>query len=115
LVFHKTYNGGFGPAVSLYLNEHEFLKFDCFGIEKGHYHIYDGKTNDTIFFAEKTCREQIDKTAYELSNNIEFYLKKSNNVNIQNFKINIEVLLSKMNEMKNKMLEYENTFYSDSR
>ena len=29
LVFHKTLIKGFGSAVSLYINDYEFLKFDC--------------------------------------------------------------------------------------
>jgi len=30
LVFHKTFNGGIGPALSVYINNYEYLKFDCF-------------------------------------------------------------------------------------
>ena len=41
LVFHKTFNGDYGSAVSLYVNDYEFLKFDCLGENKGHYHIMD--------------------------------------------------------------------------
>ena len=35
LVFHKTLTRGFGSSVSLYINNYEFLKFDCFGENKG--------------------------------------------------------------------------------
>jgi len=61
LVFHKTFNGGIGPALSVYINNYEYLKFDCFGDKKGHFHIYDNRKNETIFFSEKTCEEQINK------------------------------------------------------
>ena len=37
LVFHKVLDIGCGTAVSLYINNHEFLKFDCFGDKKGHF------------------------------------------------------------------------------
>jgi hypothetical protein len=115
LVFHKKFNGGFGPALSVYINNYEFLKFDCFGIDKGHYHIFDNIKNDTIYFTEKKCEDQIDRTFNELSNNINVYLMKSDRIDIQNFNINFEELLDKLNIAREKMLEYENKFYSTLR
>ena len=115
LVFHKTIDIGFGSAVSVYINNFEYLKFDCFGFEKGHYHIYDNVNNEIIYFSEKTCEEQINRIVFELTNNINLYLQKSNKKSIKNFIINMVSLLNKIDEMKNKMLEYESTFYSHLR
>ena len=110
LVFHKTLDKGFGSAVSLYINDYEFMKFDCFGENKGHYHIYS-KINEEIFFTEKTCEEQIDKTCYFITNFTEF-LNKSNRIDIKKFKIdNINHFVNKIDDIKNKMLEYEYKFY----
>jgi hypothetical protein len=111
LVFHKNVEKGFGSSVSIYINNYEFLKFDCFGENKGHYHIYDNKTNPVIYFTEKTSEEQINQTC-ELINNINEFLNKSNRINIQNCKIDMNKFISKINIIKNKMLEYEHTFYS---
>ena len=112
LVFHKTLTIGFGSAVSLYINDYEFLKFDCFGKNKGHYHIHDNKKNETIFFTEKTCEEQINQTYY-LLNNFNVFLNKSNRTDIKNFKIDdMNNFVNKLNVIKNKMLEYELKFYS---
>ena len=111
LVFHKTLIKGFGPSVSLYINNFEFLKFDCFGENNGHYHIYDNKINKEIYFIEKTCEEQINKTC-ELIKNINIFLNKSNRIDIQNFKIDMTNFVNKIDEIKNKMLEYEYKFYS---
>jgi len=107
LVFHKTVNDGFGSAVSLYVNNYEFLKFDCFGENKGHYHIYDIKKNEVIYFTEKTCIEQINQTVYLLINNIKKLLNKSN-LKIIKWK----EYINKIDIIKNKMLEYEQTHYS---
>lgn len=115
LVFHKTYNGGFGSAVSLYFFNFEFLKFDCFGLQKGHYHIYDQKTNPTIYFKEQTAIEQIEKTASELKNNIQYYLEKSPNGKIKNFSIDMGLFIDAIDKMRLKMIEYEITYYSHSR
>ena len=114
LVFHKVFNG-FGSAVSLYINNYEFLKFDCFGIKKGHYHIYDDKINNTIFFTETTPVEQINKTCFELSNNLNYYLEKSNRLDIKNFKVDFEQINLIIDNIKNKMLEFEQTFYASLR
>ena len=111
LVFHKNLPVGFGSAVSLYINNFEFLKFDCFGENKGHYHIYDSKLNETIYFTEKTPQEQINRTC-ELISNINLFLIKSNKNYIKNFKIDMNIFLNKIDLIKNKMLEFELNFYS---
>ena len=111
LVFHKNLPIGFGSAVSLYIFEFEFLKFDCFGENKGHYHIYDNKLNETIYFTEKTPQEQINRTC-ELISNINLFLIKSNKNYIKNFKIDMNIFLNKIDLIKNKLLEFELNFYS---
>ena len=115
IVFHKTFNGGFGSALSVYVNDFEFLKFDCFGIEKGHFHVYDNRKNETIYFSEKICEEQINRIIFELTNNINLYFNKSRKKDIQTFSIDMISLLNKIDIIKNKMLEYESTFYSHLR
>lgn len=115
LVFHKMLPIGFGSALSLYINNWEFLKFDCFGKEKGHFHIYSGSKNKTIYFVETTCEEQIEKSIYEISTNLKTYLTNVNNSKIKNVSINYEKIKYCLQEAKNKMLEYENNFYAKLR
>ena len=80
---------------------------------KGHYHIYDTKKNEVIYFTEKTCIEQINQTVYLLINNINKLLNKSNQKYIKNLKIiKRKELINKIDNIKNKMLEYEQTYYS---
>ena len=111
LVFHKNLSIGFGSAVSLYINDFEFLKFDCFGENKGHYHIYDNKSNEIIYFTEKTPQEQINSTC-KLISNINLFLIKSNKNYIKNFNIDMNIFLNKIDLIKNKLLEFELNFYS---
>jgi len=113
LVFHKTLIKGFGSAVSLYINDYEYLKFDCFGENKGHYHIYN-KINEEIYFTEKTCEEQINKTC-NLLTNINVFLAKSNRKDIKYLKIDMDNFINKIDIIMNKMLEYEYKYYSSSR
>ena len=111
LVFHKKLPKGFGSSVSLYINDTEYLKFDCFGEKKGHYHIYDNVKNEEIYFSEKTCEEQINRSC-ELINNINVFLNQSSRIDIKNFNIDMNKFVSKIDDIKNKMLEYEYKFYS---
>lgn len=101
LVFHKDIiSVGFGPAISLYINDVEFFKFDCFGPEKGHYHILDG---DRIFFSEKSVIDQIARSITDLNDIIKKYY------------IDTELLTNKLSEAQRKMVEYETTYYEKSR
>jgi hypothetical protein len=73
-VYWKSFQVGTGPAVILKAFGQEILKFDCFGKEKGHYHIapnYEFR----IYFVEETVSEQIQRTIKELEINGLRYLK----------------------------------------
>lgn len=50
------------------------MKFDCFGKDKGHYHI-SPKYNFRIFFIENTRKSQIKRSINELKTNTQNYLK----------------------------------------
>ncbi len=114
LVFHKSLHTGSGVAVSLYIHNYEYLKFDCFG-QGGHYHIYDGIKNETIYFTEPTCQEQINRASSELTTNLDMYLAQSNQIQIRSFQIDLNLFQTQIEQMKDKMIEYENTYYAKSR
>ena len=116
LVFHKMYNQGFGSAISFYINNFEYLKFDCFGEGKGHFHIYNGENSKLIYFVEQTALQQINKTIDELNKNLDYYLQQSNNGNIQNMRIvDKDAFSQHLQTAKQKMMEYEDTHYSKLR
>jgi hypothetical protein len=108
-IFHKNLDIGCGPAVSLYIHNIEFLKFDCFGHKAGHYHIFNN-SNETIYFNETTVEDQINRVALEL-NDISKYLLLNNNSKIKNFKFNMNILAQKIEIMKKMMLDYEKKYY----
>ena len=112
LVYHKDLEIGCGVAIVLYLYNTVFLKFDCFGKNKVHYHIFNNNNNNRIYFTELTVAEQIDKSISELSNNITKYLATSPNEKIKDFIFDKPLFLSKIAEAKQIMLGYENTFYA---
>lgn len=112
LVYHKFLDIGSGSSIGLYLYNTEYLKFDCFGLRKGHYHVFNKKTNDRIYFTEQTAKEQIDKSTSELSENITMYLAMSPNKKIRDFVFDKPLLKSKLAEAKRLLIEYEDKFYA---
>ena len=90
---------GMGPTVAVYVYEIEFLRFDCFGANKGHFHIFAGQETDSpggerIWWREETRTQQIDRTLWELEFNLQNFLNLANDISIRRFKIDREALLN---------------------
>jgi hypothetical protein len=115
LVYHKFLDIGSGSSIGLYLYNKEFLKFDCFGSRKGHYHVFNKKTDKRIYFTEQTAKEQIEKTIHELTNNINSYLVTSPNIKIKKFVFDTNLLKLKLAEAKQILMNYEDKFYAAMR
>lgn len=86
LVYWKRLKIGKGPALILMADHQEVAKFDCFGKDKGHYHLI-GNYQERIYFTEKTARAQIDRTINLLSENGESFLKALSSSKERNIKI----------------------------
>lgn len=114
LVFHKVLNIGEGPSLAICFNNYEYLKFDIYGKDKGHYHIYN-KNGQTIYFKEETAMEQINAVNNDLKNNIGIYLSKSDRIDIRTFEINMDIFVEKVNDAINKLIEYEEKYYAFKR
>ena len=115
LVYHKFLDIGSGSSIGLYLYNTEYLKFDCFGLGKGHFHVFNKKNNKRIYFTEQTAKEQIDKSVDELTNNISKYLALSPNRKIRKFIFDKDQLTTKIAEAKHILIGYEDTFHAASR
>lgn len=67
-VYWKVLKIGRGPAVTVNVKGKEIAKYDCFGKEKGHYHLAPDYGR-RIYFKEQTAAEQIERTYLEITNN----------------------------------------------
>lgn len=71
--------GGTGPCLSLYCRGFEILRFDCFGAGLGHFHTTAfmpwASRAKRLWFAEPTVEAQIERTLFELTRNLEYYLR----------------------------------------
>lgn len=79
-VFWKVLEIGRGPALSLFCHGQELLKFDCFGPGHGHFHVEltaPGPTRrQRLEFFENDPATQIDRSVFELTRNLEYYLQR---------------------------------------
>ncbi len=108
-VYWKELAIGKGPAVILYIYNKEVLKFDCFGKEKGHYHVDFYKQNGTkenrIFFTENRASKQIERTVFELNTNLDYYLQRSKDQCIRDIYIEKNNLEEALVPVKSKMIK----------
>lgn len=92
---------GIGPTVAVYAKQREVLRFDCFGADLGHFHIFNRTdrpkaTADRLFFQEESRVAQIDRTLWELENNLASYLQLHSDPGIRNMLLERETVTSKI-------------------
>jgi hypothetical protein len=109
-VYWKVLEHGRGPACALFVHGREVLRFDCFGEHKGHYHIGlrgdDEASAFRLFLPEKTAEEQIDRTLFELTTNLAYYLQRNPDPRVRQTAVAPEQLEGWRGQVKAKMLEY---------
>ena len=107
-VYWKVLKIGKGPAAIFKVYDTELLKFDCFGKDKGHYHLSPDYSR-RIFFKEDSALEQINKASLELKNNLHKFLGMQKNEKIRNIEIPFENLENALHIMREKMINYLET------
>lgn len=110
-VYWKSLSIGTGPAVILKVFNEEILKFDCFGKEKGHYHIAP-HYHFRIYFIEETVEEQIHRTIKELEMNGLRYLKMQKDPKIKALNINTPSYIENLKLVNKTLLkQYQKLLY----
>lgn len=108
-VFWKVLPIGKGPAVSLFVFGEEILKFDCFGMGDGHYHIepeHERGRTIRFYFAERAVEAQIERTVFELKNNLNCNLSLARNPLVRRLHVDQEKLNAAVEQVRTRMLEY---------
>jgi hypothetical protein len=109
-VFWKSLQYGKGAALSVFVCEEEFMKFDCFGPGKGHYHIAlfspAAIRQGRIRFPESSAAEQIGRTIFELENNFAYYLERAANPAIRRFELQQGKLQEVLPKVEIRMREF---------
>lgn len=96
-----------GPGASLYCHDLEVLRFDCFGAELGHFHLTPlsmwQATEKRIRFPELTVQAQIDRTAFELTHNVDYYMQLNPRPRVRKLKIDKDRMIAACREASEKM------------
>lgn len=115
-VYWKVLELGRGPAVILYIFDIAVLKFDCFGKDKGHYHVdmyklggLNGVREKRVFLHEDTALKQIDRAVFELRTNLRFYLQHNPDVRIRNIEIDRKRFESALARVRLNMIKFLET------
>ena len=109
-VFWKSLQFGKGPALSVFIGGEEFAKFDCFGPDKGHFHLALFTPFPTsqyrIWFSEDLVAEQISRTIFEIENNLDYYLERAANPVSRNFELQQDKLLEVLPKIETRMRQF---------
>ena len=105
---------GIGPAVAVYVCLREVLRFDCFGPDLGHFHIFNGPEQPKgerhrIFFQEDSRPDQIQRTIWEIKNNLGSYLQLHSDLRIKNFPIDQKGIKGNMNQLEAILMSHKET------
>lgn len=76
-VFWKAIEFGTGPALSLFVDQYEVLRFDCSGPGTGHYHIANQSKFCRIWMCEQQIEAQIERAVFEVEKNLGFYIDQN--------------------------------------
>jgi len=113
-VFWKVVKMGGGPCASLIVFDEEILRFDCFGFEAGHFHtnlrqptLLGRQSQNRLFFFEQTVEEQVERAAFEIGTNANYYLQRNRSPKIRRVVLRTERLQAAAELMRAKMLEFQ--------
>jgi hypothetical protein len=98
---------GKGPALSVFVCGDEFARFDCFGPDRGHFHLAlfapASVREQRLKFAERTATDQISRTIFEIDRNLAYYLERAANPAIRKFDVHRPNLLTALPKAESRM------------
>jgi alpha-ketoglutarate-dependent taurine dioxygenase len=106
-ISRKDRHNGKGPAAGVLAAGEEVLRFDCFGPNRGHYHVYPKRqypgAPGPIYFTEDSIEAQIDLSVREILENTQRYLRSGPTDSIRNIQIDPDRLAHACSEMRIRM------------
>jgi hypothetical protein len=112
-VYWKILPIGKGPAVSLYAFEFQILRFDCFGARDGHCHLLLGwpspASEDRIWLPEPNATAQVERTMFELTKNVTYYLQRHNDERVRRLQLESEAWSTACARARDRMLHFLRT------
>jgi hypothetical protein len=109
-VYWKIYGMGRGPALALYIDHEEVLKFDFYGAGKGHYHSQAIQPSpckhNVLYLPESTTEAQIERAIFELEHNLYWYLERHPLKTVRTFSIKKKKLQETLSQIRPILIRY---------
>ena len=109
-VYWKILPIGKGPAVSLYAFGFQILRFDCFGVRDGHYHLLLGwpspADEERIWLPEPNATTQVERTMFELTRNVHYYLQRHGDERVRRLHLEPATWATACTHVRDKMLHF---------
>jgi len=109
-VYWKVLPIGKGPAVSLYAFGFQILRFDCFGAKDGHFHLLLGwpspTSEDRVWLPEPNATAQVERTVFELTNNVIYYLQRHNDERVRSLHLEPATWSTACTQARDRMLHF---------
>ena len=109
-VYWKVLPIGKGPAISLYAFGFQILRFDCFGARDGHFHLLLGwpspTSEDRIWLPEANATAQVERTVFELTKNVTYYLQRHNDERVRSLHLEPARWSAACTQARDKMLYF---------
>src|SRR5438105_6255827 len=106
-VYWRDDRAGRGPCASLYVRDVEVLRLDCFGGDQGHCHVnIEQNRGQRWYYPDGAVRQHIDQAAFDLSKNVPFSLRTSQDPAVQETRIDAEKLREAARQMRERMIEF---------
>jgi len=111
VVLETSYMGpefGPGPVASIYIFDHEVMRLDCLGGDRGHFHVNMTQSlfrpngeNARFYFPEGTVEEHIECAAFQLRRNLDYARSQNYRRRVRSVELDrsrIEVVSRQMRE-----------------
>ncbi len=109
-VYWKILKVAEGPSLIFYALGYEILRFDTYIGGQAHCHIQlvecQKKCKSRLLLPEKTIEEQIERSVFELKNNLSYWLQRHPDSQVRRLKVDKSKLQMAAEQAKEKMLEY---------
>lgn len=102
--------GGTGPCLSVYCYGFEVLRFDCFGSGAGHFHITAFmpwvSRAGRFWFSEQAVEAQIERALFELTHNIETYLRLNPRRRVRRMRVDPAAMTTACQEVRAALMSH---------
>ncbi len=114
----KDRENGRGPWAALHVDGEEVLRFDCFGVNRGHYHVYPARSHEDgdeqwhREFGDLTTDVQIELSVREIVEHAQRHLAGSASVAVRSVRLDPSRLTTASASMGYYMRQYAHAYRS---